>query len=108
MRANKSPGIDSATAEALRYGGDELNLAILSLCNCILNGQNPPHQWRENIIVPISKRPSKSMNDLREISLMSIVTKVYNRMLLNGICDSIDAVLRPFQAAWIQKIKKLC
>ena len=100
LKANKSPGIDSVTAEALKYGGNELILSILSICNCVLNGQDPPHQWRENIIIPIPKRPSKSMNDFRGISLMSIVTKVYNRMLLNRIYDPIDTVLRPFQAGF--------
>ena len=100
MKPNKSPGIDYITTEALKYGGNDLQSALLSICNSILNGQDPPHQWKENMIVPIPKKPSKSMSDFRGISLMSIVAKAYNRMILNRIYDPIDEVLRPFQAGF--------
>ena len=98
---NKSPGYDeSITAEALKYGGDELHSAIVEITNSVLNQKVTPKQWLENIIIPIPKKASKSMKDFRGISLMSVAGKVYNKMLLNRIYKPIDNVLRPFQAGF--------
>ena len=92
-------GSDEAiTAEALTYGGDSLHSAILEIKNAVLNQKETPKQWRENIIIPIPKKASKHMKDFRGITLIFIAGKVYNKMLLNRICEPIDNILRPFQA----------
>ena len=51
--------------------------------------------WTTNIIIPLQKKGDHSlMTNYRGISLMSIVTKVYNRILLNRIRPVVDPVLR--------------
>ena len=40
------------------------------------------------------------MKDFRGISLMSISAKVYDRILLNRIYESIDKLLRPYEAGF--------
>ena len=101
MKPNKSPGTDFAvTVETLKFGGNELQYAVLDICNSVLNDLGVPSQWTESIIVPLPKKASKAMKVFRGISLMSIAAKVYNRMLLNRIYDPIDKLLRPYQAGF--------
>ena len=99
MKSNRSPGIDLAvTVETLKYGGIELQCAVLDICNSVLN--NLPAQWTESIIIPIPKKASKAMKHFRGISLMSISAKVYDRILLNRFYESIDKLLLPYQAGF--------
>ena len=101
MKNNKSPGSDEAIiAEALKYGSDPLHSATLEITNAVLNQKETPKQWSENIINPIPKKASRHMKDFRGITLMHIAGKVYNKMLLNRIYESIDNILRPFQAGF--------
>ena len=87
--------------ETLKYGGTQLLDLLLSVCNkVLLNDDIAPQQWRQNIIIPIPKKTSKSMKDFRGISLMSVAAKLYNRMILNRIYTPIDNILRPNQAGF--------
>ena len=101
MKPNKSPGTDFAVAvETLKFGGNELQYAVLDICNSVLNDLGVPSQWTESIIVPLPKKASKAMKDFRGISLMSVAAKVYNRMLLNRIYDPTGKLLQPYQAGF--------
>lgn len=54
-----------------------------------------------NLIVPLPKRGDLTlMNNYRGISLMSVVAKVYNKVLLYRIRDPIDKILRANQAGF--------
>ena len=97
IKNDKSFGSDEAlTAEALKHGGDSFHSAILEIKNAVLNQKETPKQWREKIIIPIPKKAVKHMKDFRGINLMSIVGKMYNKMLLNRIYEPIDNILCPF------------
>ena len=72
----------------------------LDICNSVLNNLPAPSQWTESIIIPIAKNATKAMKDFHGISLMPISAKVYNRMLLNRIYESIDKLLRSYQACF--------
>ena len=68
MKSNRSPGIDLAvTVETLKYGGIELQCAVLDICNSALNNLPAPSQWTESVIIPIPKKASKAMEDFRGI-----------------------------------------
>ena len=56
-------------------------------------------QWKKAII-PIPKKPSKSKSNFRGISLISIVAKVFYRVILNRIYDEVSPRLRSFQAGF--------
>ena len=100
MKRGRSPGCDDITAEALQYSGHVAAEKLKEICNKVLNGDSPPTQWRENLIVPIPKKPSVQMTHFRGISLMSVAAKVFNRLLLNRIYDEVNSKLRPFQAGF--------
>ena len=56
-------------------------------------------QWKKAII-PIPKKPSKSKSNFRGISLISIVAKVFYRVILNRIYGEVSPRLRSFQAGF--------
>ena len=88
----KAPGVDfSITAEAIKYGGEELTNKLLTLTNLVKHNKIPPKQWRLNLIIPLPKKGDISiMNNFRGISLMSIAGKLFNRLLLNRIREPTE------------------
>ncbi|XP_072039500.1 uncharacterized protein [Amphiura filiformis] len=65
----------------------------LGFCN-----EKKPDQWSILNIIPIPKTGDlSSENNYRDISLTSIVAKIYNRMILNRIRPEIDKHLRTNQ-----------
>ena len=95
-----APGFDyNITAETIKYGGDELAVRLLKLVNVIKTRQKPPSDWTKNLIVPLPKKGGLTeIISYRVISLMSIVAKLYNKLLLNRIRDKLNAKLQVNQA----------
>ena len=101
IKTGKSLGNDhNVTAEALKHGGDQLTGYLQQIFNIVLNHEEAPAQWKKAIIIPVPKKPIKNMSNFRGISLMSIAAKVFNRVILNRICNEISPRLRPFQAGF--------
>ena len=87
IKAGKAPGCASSiTAEALNHGGEPVVETLHQICNAVFTRKIPPSQWIRNIILPLPKKGSLyEMTNYRGITLMSIATKAYNRILLNRI-----------------------
>jgi hypothetical protein len=101
---NKAPGCDDIKAEVLKNMDDKFINVIKDLCNEVYNNNVTPDQWRMNTIIPIHKKGNKSdINNYRGISLMSIVAKTYNKILLNRIYDPINSILGDNQAGFRRK-----
>ena len=87
------------TAEAIKYGGDELAVRLLKLVNVIKTRQKPPSDWTKNLIVPLTKKGGLTeIINYRVISLMSVAAKLYHKLLLNRIRDKLNAKLQVNQA----------
>ena len=89
----KAPGFDyNITAEAIKYGRDELAVRLLKLVNVIKAWQKPASDWAKNLIIPLLKKGGLTeIINYRGISLMSIAAKLYNKLLLNRIRDKRNA-----------------
>ncbi|XP_072022739.1 uncharacterized protein [Amphiura filiformis] len=92
----KSCGEDNIPPEVLKRCN--LDDIVLGFCNDALIKGKKPDQWSILNIVPIPKTGDLSSgNNYRGISLSSIVSKTYNRMILNRIRPEIDKHLRTNQ-----------
>ena len=101
IKAGKSPGNDhNVTAEAHKHGGDQLIEHLWQIFNMVLHSEEATTQWKKTIIIPIAKKLSKSLSNIRGISLMSIAAKTFNRVILHRTYDEISPQLRPFQAGF--------
>jgi hypothetical protein len=59
LKKYKSPGSDKIMAELIQAGGEMLLSAFHKLINSGWNKEELPYQWKESIIVPVSKRAIK-------------------------------------------------
>ena len=102
LHDNKSRGTDSSlTAEVLKRGGIFVKTQVFLICQQVYENHTAPKQWTTNLIVPIPKKGNlQLMTNYRGISLMSIVAKVYNKVLLNRLQPVVDKLLRNNQAGF--------
>ena len=71
---------------------------ILGFCNDILIKDEKPEQLSILNIIPLPKKGDLSITgNYRGISLTSIVSKLFNRLILNRVRPVIDPHLRPNQ-----------
>lgn len=98
LKSNKAPGIDQIRNEEIKYGGLACKKEILDICNKIYETNEAPWQMTTNKIIPIYKKgdPAEPSN-YRGISLLSTITKIYNKLLLDRIYDKVNEKLAQSQ-----------
>ena len=101
LKKNKAPGIDSLQAELLQ-ADSELTTDILSdLMNVIWEEETLPRDWQQGLIVKLPKKGDLSNCDnWRGITLLSVPSKVFCKILLQRIEGEIDKKLREEQAGF--------
>ena len=66
-----------------------------------------PHEWRKAIIVPIYKKSSRAeCGNYRGISLLSVVRKIYARVVCDRLRLMTDAVLMDEQGGF--RVRRGC
>ena len=102
IKCGKSCGDDGITPEFLKYVG--LDDIILGFINKAYSSKDLPREWKTLIIVPVPKSGDLTKPDnYRGISLISLVLKLYNRMILNRLRPILDPLLRISQNGFRQK-----
>lgn len=66
----------------MRYGdtggGEDVERWVREFCNKVWRGEEWPERWKKGVIVPIRKKGEGGVvEDYREVTLMSILYKVY-------------------------------
>lgn len=101
MRKNKAPGICKITAEILQNTGKHTMIWLHRVIDKVWRTEEIPEDWRKAIIIPIHKKGDKQeCNNSRGISLLSTPGKVFTRILLNRIKESVDESLRENQSGF--------
>jgi hypothetical protein len=86
----KAVGPDSIKNEFLRWGGDSMEKALHMLFQYVWNAECVPGDWLGADVVPIHKSGKRKLvTNYRGIALMSVVAKVYERI----IADRLTAYL---------------
>ena len=102
MKNNKSSGEDGVAPEVLKYV--PVDDIILEFINRSYEDEDQPEQWSTLNIIPVPKSGDLSQTDnYRGICLSSVVSKTYNRMILNRIRPYIDPLLRDSQNGFRQE-----
>ena len=101
MKTNKAAGLDCyyrRSSPGWRWCNGR---CYPCFCAEVYSNLTLPDQWITSVIVPSPKKGDLSlMTNYRGISLLSIATKVYNKILLNRIRDEVDPILRKNQAGF--------
>jgi len=96
IRCGKACGEDGITPELLKYGG--LDDIVLGFVNQAYEEGNIPEKWKTLVIVTVPKKGDLTIPDnYRGISLISLVMKLYNRLIMNRLRPAVDPLLRNSQ-----------
>ncbi len=94
----KAAGPDGITGRVLRSCADQLAGLFTSIFNESLATSVVPTSFKKSVIIPGPKNSKPScLNDYRPVALISIVMKVFERLLKNHIFSSIPVTLDPLQ-----------
>ena len=87
LDVSKSCGPDGISAQMLKHTAINIAPAVTSLFNLSLKKGETPRNWKESRVVPIPKvlPASKSPDNYRPISLLSILSKLLEKHICNLI-----------------------
>ena len=95
MKSGKVPGADRVSAEMLKAGRDVITETLTEIFKEIWEEEEIPVDWKTGLIVKLSKKGSLSLcKNWRGITLLSITSKVFSRVILNTISTALDPMLR--------------
>ncbi len=93
LNVRKAARPDGITGRVLRSTDDQLAGLFASWVPCYLCGS---HLFKKSVTIPVPKNNKPScLNDFHPVALTSIVMKVFERLVKNHICSSIQDTLDP-------------
>ena len=93
LKPRKSPGYDLLTSQILRQLPKKAIIFLTYLYNCILRTTNFPLVWKHSIIVLFPKpgKPVNNTSSYRPISLLPILSKIFEKILLKRILPILES-----------------
>lgn len=103
LKNGKAAGPDDIPAEALKADLNSSVEMLYPLFEKIWENEEIPADWKEGYLIKLPKKVDFSnCNNYRGITLLSVPGKVFNRILLKRMKDSVDPQLRDEQAGFWQ------
>ena len=101
LRNNKTPGPDGIPAEAMKADSQTMEEILQPLFKKIWEEEYIPTEWKEGHLTKIPKKGdlSKCAN-YRGVTLLSIPSKIFYRIILDRMIDAVDLQLRDQQAGF--------
>ena len=102
LKTGKAAGLDNITTEMIQHFGAQTITWILKLLNKCAETSTIPRAWRRAKVAAILK-PGKDPNSkksYRPISLLCILYKLYERMIMARISTPVEEHLTPDQAGF--------
>ena len=101
LKNGKAPGTDQITAEAIKAGGDILLHRLHVLLQAIWRTEQIPTVWKKAIVIPIHKKgDSRDCKNYRGISLLSIVGKIFTKIIQSRLQKYREQTSREEQAGF--------
>ncbi|KAI8517689.1 hypothetical protein Bbelb_037060 [Branchiostoma belcheri] len=95
IRVGKAAGPDNVTGRLTKEFACELSTPLTWILNASLAEGRVPWEWREATVIPLAKTKPPSVNELRPVSLTSLLAKVCESFvaehILKDITPNIDA-----------------
>ena len=89
LQIRKAAGSDGLSPRLLVAGADIFAPILTHLIALSIESRRFPHQWKVANIVPIPKRKSPAVNDLRPISLLPIFAKICEKVVISSVKKDI-------------------
>ena len=99
LKTKKASDFNNMKNELIKYGGGKLKSSLLTLLNEVLRKAEVPERWKVMIIKSIYKNKGKrnEMANQRGIFLTSVISKIFERILLNRSKEVLEENMSPFQ-----------
>ena len=85
LNQRKSAGSDGVDAKLLRFGSTWLAQPLFHLFLCSILSRTISSQWKQADVTPIPKCKALTANDYRPISLLPVVAKILERLVLKWL-----------------------
>jgi len=103
MKKWKAAGADNIPAEVLKVDPYISADILLPLFQDIWQTETFPKEWKEGIIVKVPKKGDLSQcRNWRGVTLLAVISKILNKVMLERIKNSLEMGLRKEQAGFYQ------
>ncbi|KAK6760861.1 hypothetical protein RB195_022072 [Necator americanus] len=103
MKPGTAPGPDFISADFLRAGGHPLHLILAAHMTSYLQKERIPDQWKTSRTVLIHKKGDREdLRNYRPICLLSVLYKVFTKVILRRISRTLDEAQPQEQAGFRQ------
>ena len=94
LKNDCSSGHDNIPVRYLKPVAEYITSPMVHIINTSIDQEIFPKQWKISRVCPIPKTDNPtSIKDYRPISVLSVLSKVYERVILNQLCSFIEIVL---------------
>ena len=91
LKNDCSSGPDNIPVRYLKSVADHITSPLVHIINNSIDQEVFPKQWKISRVCPIPKNDiSTSVQDFRPISVLSVLSKIYERVILNQLCTFIE------------------
>lgn len=101
----KSAGNDRLPSCLLRLAAEEITPCVCHIFRISLEAASFPRSWKEAVVIPCFKRKGSSLQptNYRPISLLPVLSKVFERIILRQLYDHVDEYLPVNQSGFRRK-----
>ena len=94
LKQRKCGGLDGVSGKVLKLASPVLASEIANLCNCLIARGDFPSQWKLGVVAAIPKTgDATEVGNYRPVTLLSILSKVLERVLFNQLCGYFAPML---------------
>ena len=95
----KAPGFDKITQKHLKHLPRKTLVLLTQIFNAILRTTHFPSKWKHAKVtmIPKPQKQAKDPKGYRPISLLSIFSKLFERLLLPKLLEFLGPIIPPFQ-----------
>ncbi|CAF1924619.1 unnamed protein product [Rotaria magnacalcarata] len=102
MKSRKAPGSDEVTADILKAGGESVIKWLHEMFTGMRENEQVVKEWSSTTLIRLykNKGDKKLCDNYRGISLLSVTGKIFSRIILNRIQNSVDGRLLEIQSGF--------
>ena len=104
LNVNKANGWDHLSIIMIKACGNSISLPLKLIFKSMINEGVFPEDWKNSNVVPIHEKESKNLiKNYRPISLFSILSKIFERLVFNALFNIIvqKKLFTPCQSGFI-------
>jgi endonuclease/exonuclease/phosphatase family metal-dependent hydrolase len=101
LKNGKAPGEDGVCPEMLKVEDTVTPQLLCQIFQKIWDSEEAPSDWKTGTIIKLPKKGDLgNCNNWRGITLLSLTSKIFSRILLQRITSAVDGILRQEQAGF--------